>query len=1060
MNKSYFVVFLVIALALFSHDTKAQWVQTNNPSVTGGLVSFAISGNNIFGASPDSGVFLSTDSGSNWNGVNNGLTKKIRALAIGGNSNIFAAGDSGVFLSTNNGSSWTAANTGLPADVFTTLAISGNSIFVGTAANGVFLSTNNGSSWTAANSGMTNASVYSLAIIGENNYIFAGTGDGSGVFLSTNNGSSWTAVNNGLTDPYVAALAISGNNIFVGTGSGVFLSTNNGTNWTAVNSGLPGVAGREVSALGINGNNIFVGSNDVYISTNNGSSWTAVHNGLPTGLAVNTFAFSGNITFVALDGWSKVLFLSTDNGSNWNGVNNNALGRNEYVFSLAAKPNGTGGNNIFAGGRFTGPFLSTDNGSSWSAVSNALPKSTFIRTLAISGNNIFAGSDNVFAAPANNGVFLSTNNGASWTAVVTGLTNRFVDDLAISGDNIFAGTAGGVFLSTNNGSSWTVVNNGLTNMFVKALAISGNNIFAGTAGGGVFLSTDNGSNWSAVNNGLTSLSVWRLAVTGANSIYAGTLNGGVFRSDNNGSSWTAVNNGLPAGASIYSFATIGENIFAGPFAGGIGGVFLSTDKGSNWNSVNTGLPLRPVWAFTVSGDNIFAGLEGGGVWRRPLSEVFPPQAPALASPANGAAGVSTSPTLNWNASAGALSYRLQVSVDSSFTSPVVDQSGITDTSHAVTGLAYITPYYWRVSAMNAGGTSAWSSVWSFTTIPAPTFPPQLLSIRDVPNDQGGRVTVKWAASVLDTNVATLPFYSIWRALPATQTAGRPEGGVAAGKVVSMRDIKIDFEGPAYRTETLNNITYVWEWIANQPAHRFALYTYAAATLYDSSSRTDGKHYFLVSAHTSNPNVFYDSNPDSGYSVDNLPPLAPAYVAGSRVGTTAVIHWNANTESDLAGYKVYRSRVSGFNPDTMMAYAATNDTSYTDANVPQTNNWYYALLAVDVHENRSAKSNEVAIIVLGVDDVSGAPRVFALLQNYPNPFNPSTEIKFSVENTSRATLEIYSVLGQKVATLFDDVAETGQYYKVRLDGSSLSSGIYFYRLRSGGKSGLKKMILLK
>lgn len=100
----------------------------------------------------------------------------------------------------------------------------------------------------------------------------------------------------------------------------------------------------------------------------------------------------------------------------------------------------------------------------------------------------------------------------------------------------------------------------------------------------------------------------------------------------------------------------------------------------------------------------------------------------------------------------------------------------------------------------------------------------------------------------------------------------------------------------------------------------------------------------------------------------------------------------------------------------------------------------------------------------VDVITGVPepalREFALKQNYPNPFNPETIVKFSVENTARATLEVYNVLGQKVATLFDEIAEAGQYYKVRLNGTSLASGMYIYRLQSGTRTDVKKMLLLK
>lgn len=90
----------------------------------------------------------------------------------------------------------------------------------------------------------------------------------------------------------------------------------------------------------------------------------------------------------------------------------------------------------------------------------------------------------------------------------------------------------------------------------------------------------------------------------------------------------------------------------------------------------------------------------------------------------------------------------------------------------------------------------------------------------------------------------------------------------------------------------------------------------------------------------------------------------------------------------------------------------------------------------------------------------APKVFALAQNYPNPFNPETQIKFTVASTGNATLRVYNLIGQEVATLFNGVAEAGQYYNVKLNGSNLTSGVYFYKLESSGKSDLKKFMLLK
>jgi len=102
--------------------------------------------------------------------------------------------------------------------------------------------------------------------------------------------------------------------------------------------------------------------------------------------------------------------------------------------------------------------------------------------------------------------------------------------------------------------------------------------------------------------------------------------------------------------------------------------------------------------------------------------VNPPAAPTLASPPEGATGISTSPTLSWNASSSATSYQLQVSTNSSFSTTVFNQNEITNTSQVVPGLANNTTYFWRVNATNGGGTSDWSSARNFTTVGSATIP--------------------------------------------------------------------------------------------------------------------------------------------------------------------------------------------------------------------------------------------------------------------------------------------------------------------------------------------------
>jgi hypothetical protein len=85
--------------------------------------------------------------------------------------------------------------------------------------------------------------------------------------------------------------------------------------------------------------------------------------------------------------------------------------------------------------------------------------------------------------------------------------------------------------------------------------------------------------------------------------------------------------------------------------------------------------------------------------------------------------------------------------------------------------------------------------------------------------------------------------------------------------------------------------------------------------------------------------------------------------------------------------------------------------------------------------------------------------YRLLQNFPNPFNPSTKISWELPAGSQATLEVYDMLGREVATLVNEFKPAGKY-ETEFNADALPSGVYFYQLRTGDYTSVKKMILLK
>lgn len=197
----------------------------------------------------------------------------------------------------------------------------------------------------------------------------------------------------------------------------------------------------------------------------------------------------------------------------------------------------------------------------------------------------------------------------------------------------------------------------------------------------------------------------------------------------------------------------------------------------------------------------------------------------------------------------------------------------------------------------------------------------------------------------------------------------------------------------------------------------------------------------------------------------LPIELSSFTATQVNGNNVRLDWT--TLSEVNNYGFYIQRRAAEDPEFQTlpnSFLAGNGTTniphhyeYVNAQV-SAGSWFYRLKQVDF-DSDVHYSEAIHLDVL--TDVKGStPACFELLQNYPNPFNPSTEIRFSVESPGRATLEVWNVVGQMMMTLFDGPTGPGNYYTVKLNASNLSSGVYFYVLRSGTKHDTKRLVVMK
>jgi hypothetical protein len=474
-----------------------------------------------------------------------------------------------------------------------------------------------------------------------------------------------------------------------------------------------------------------------------------------------------------------------------------------------------------------------------------------------------------------------------------------------------------------------------------------------------------------------------------------------------------------------------------------------------------------------------------------------PLSPLQVSPHDGSIGITTNPSLQWNIVQNALTYGLQVSLDSTFATTVINDSLLSLPSIQLPALLENQIYYWHVNAKNPVGTSPWSETWKFETASGSTFAYQF-------NDEWNIVSLPLLASNSDVHnifptAATAAFefnsaggyleqptlsngkgywlkFNNSQSLSMTGTVintdtidvidgwnliGSISNNVLTGSVTSIPTgiISSGFFGYKTSYQLVDTISPAKGYWVKTAAGKIIL----SNSILEKSGSISPINYkqqwdkIIVQDVKGRQQELYIANKlENGISLSyfEMPPSPPEDAMDVRFASNRILElYNTGRIS------TYPVKISSASYPLEIIW-----------DIKESDNSVSLDIGGELNSLNSTGSmkieNEKSLINLTITPTGRElPQDFILEQNYPNPFNPSTTFRYGLPTQCKVRLEIYDVLGQKIQEVYHGIQDAG-YHEVEWAGN-VASGLYLYQLEatsitdaSMSSTQIRKMVLLK